>query len=815
MSSVHGRAPKRPSRRPLRQVARDAGRRWRGALGPARGPFGRPGPDLATQVRTGTSVLLVGLLVLSGYGSLAPATLRCGLPGDIGCPGGLLGMAPAAANSSLTMWFNVTMPDYGFWIVNTVDGSNETTSWTVYEGYTIHINATSTRANAAVGGTAYHGLGIELNQTGQQLMDLSAPVGKWVQGSFLAPSHEYHRQHIWCTIGCGQGHDGMQRFVLNIVPATSVPSVSVAASVTSGPAPLNVALTGTVRGGTAPYTYSWDFGDGSAGGTTGSLNHTYQLSGVYAAALSVTDAAHQVATGSVSITVGAATPLAATIVLTAANGTVPFLTTVAAQPNGGVAPYTFAWNLGDGTNATSRSVTHVYTGAGIFGISLTVTDAVGTTTSATASVGVRAPTGSLAVAVTATPGSAPAPLNATFVATASGGSAPYVTTWFFGDGNYGLGSPASHRYDQPGEYTALAFVADATGRAGSNTTSLVVAGAPTSGPQADLTVVPSGGSAPLDVVAVASAVGGSLNYSSVSWMFGDGSTGSGWTAPHRYAANGAYTLSVRVVDTAGHSATASQTVQVRGLSIAITLNRTAGDSPFSLGAAATVVGGSGSYGPITWSWGDGTSTSGTTANHSYAAAVVGAVRINATVTDSLGATALGSATVQILPGPIAHVTASVTVAHEVPVAVTFVLAVTGGSPPYSPLPLWTFGDGATTRGGSPQSHTFVRFGHFEVTIETNDSVGATTAATVWVNLSAPGSNVNGGAQVWTFTGIGNPNDAALVLLGLAAATGLFILHRKRLARALTPAATRPTPRPGPGSASPGPTAPPGRDQEQS
>lgn len=42
-------------------------------------------------------------------------------------------------------------------------------------------------------------------------------------------------------------------------------------------------------GGATPYTYSWDFGDGSANGTTSSVSHSYAVAGTYNVVLTITD----------------------------------------------------------------------------------------------------------------------------------------------------------------------------------------------------------------------------------------------------------------------------------------------------------------------------------------------------------------------------------------------------------------------------------------------------------------------------------------------------------------------------------------------
>src|SRR5262249_44107955 len=85
--------------------------------------------------------------------------------------------------------------------------------------------------------------------------------------------------------------------------------LSAVASVTPtiGKAPLSVSFTGAASGGTAPYSYSWNFGDGSATSTLQNPGHTYNSAGTYTATLTVTDSAApaNTATSNVTVTVSA------------------------------------------------------------------------------------------------------------------------------------------------------------------------------------------------------------------------------------------------------------------------------------------------------------------------------------------------------------------------------------------------------------------------------------------------------------------------------------------------------------------------------
>ena len=78
--------------------------------------------------------------------------------------------------------------------------------------------------------------------------------------------------------------------------------VSITASSTSGPEPLEVSFTAIAEGGTEPYSYSWDFGDGDSS-TLQNPSHIYQTNGIYTTKLMVTDAEGKTASKSIAIIV--------------------------------------------------------------------------------------------------------------------------------------------------------------------------------------------------------------------------------------------------------------------------------------------------------------------------------------------------------------------------------------------------------------------------------------------------------------------------------------------------------------------------------
>jgi len=181
------------------------------------------------------------------------------------------------------------------------------------------------------------------------------------------------------------------------------------AAPTTGNAPLRVSFTGSATGGTAPYSYSWAFGDGTTS-TAQNPSHTYNTAGTDTATLTVTDSSSpaKTATSSATITVSAVgNPLVATASATPTSGQVPLTVTFAGTGTGGTPPYSYSWAFGDGTTSTAQNPSHTYNTAGTDTATLTVTDSSSPAKTATSSVTI---TGS---PIAGTVPGAPAALTAT------------------------------------------------------------------------------------------------------------------------------------------------------------------------------------------------------------------------------------------------------------------------------------------------------------------------------------------------------------------------------------------------------------------
>jgi len=181
------------------------------------------------------------------------------------------------------------------------------------------------------------------------------------------------------------------------VTVTSQPTPLTASFTYSPSAPIagqQVTFTASASGGTAPYSFSWNFGDGSTG-TGYSISHTYVTAGTFTVALTVKDSGspQQTTSSQQSITVTNPPPptLTASFTFTPANPQVGQTVSFTGSASGGTQPYTYSWTFGDSGTGSGSSVTHTYQAAGNYTVVLTVTDAAGKTASSTQTVTVSNP----------------------------------------------------------------------------------------------------------------------------------------------------------------------------------------------------------------------------------------------------------------------------------------------------------------------------------------------------------------------------------------------------------------------------------------
>jgi len=182
-----------------------------------------------------------------------------------------------------------------------------------------------------------------------------------------------------------------ESFEINVTNPLPLPlTVTAAASVLAGEAPLVVSFTGASTGGVAPYTLSsWDFGDGTTA-SGWNTSHSFNYSGTFTVTFRATDSTHATAETSLVIVVSPA--LSVTASASRSAGAAPFNVTFTATAAGGLGPYYYLWEFGDGASGIGATAAHSYVRAGSFVASVEAVDSGGHTAGYNVSVVVTAGT---------------------------------------------------------------------------------------------------------------------------------------------------------------------------------------------------------------------------------------------------------------------------------------------------------------------------------------------------------------------------------------------------------------------------------------
>jgi PKD repeat protein len=176
-----------------------------------------------------------------------------------------------------------------------------------------------------------------------------------------------------------------QDIVISEAEEPAVMTVEIIADPTSGIAPLPVSFSADVENGVEPFTYAWDFGDGSTS-TDAAPVYTYTVDGTYTVTLVVTDADGQTATDTEVITVDADLPAIAVASANPTSGEPTLWVQFSSAGSSGNEPLSYSWSFSDGGSSTSANPSHYYHSEGTYTATLTVTDADGDTDSDTVTI---------------------------------------------------------------------------------------------------------------------------------------------------------------------------------------------------------------------------------------------------------------------------------------------------------------------------------------------------------------------------------------------------------------------------------------------
>jgi PKD repeat protein len=296
--------------------------------------------------------------------------------------------------------------------------------------------------------------------------------------------------------------------------------------------------------------FAWDFGDGTAGHGLQAA-HSYEKAGEYTVALTIKDDANvgnSVVTTTSLITVNPAPVAGLTVPQWVCPATEMPWEVVA--PNGTA----ITWNFGDGAAKAGSSVTHTFQTPGLYPITIALDDGKGLANSQRQE--------SRYVRVNQSPNAFAGPDQVicpgdttVFDAGASGDLDGEITAfdWVFSDGVTLSGPRVERRFDQSGPVTVELRVHDNSGLSCgivSDTAQILVNHTPVidAGPDLSSKIGGAHDVVDFDGTNASDADGHGLE---ITWDYGDGTTGTGSVAQHRYTTAGTYTVVATARDTTG------------------------------------------------------------------------------------------------------------------------------------------------------------------------------------------------------------------------------------------------------------------------
>jgi PGF-pre-PGF domain-containing protein len=483
-------------------------------------------------------------------------------------------------------------------------------------------------------------------------------------------------------------------------------------------------------------TYDWAFGDGTTA-TGATPTHTYDDPGTYTATLTVTDPAGNTDTATRELTVADAT---APVAEAGSNRTVHVDEPLSFDGSGSsdnVGVDTYSWTFGDSTADSGETVTHTYTTKATYTVTLTATDAAGNTDTDTATIEVVDTTSPIARPGPDRTVDEDAPV--TFDGSASTDNVGVDTyDWAFGTGDTATGETTTYTFSDPGTYAVTLTVEDDANNEASNETLVTVRDvtAPTVDAGAD-TTAEEGASVSFAPATATDNVG----VASYTWEFGDGNTSSAASPSHTYATPGTYTATLTLADAAGNTASDTRVVTVTDVTAPVAAAGPArtvsvGD-PVSLdGSASADNVGVDAY---DWSLGDGSTASGASPSHTYAAP--GTYTATLTATDAAGNSDTDTTTVYVSdttdPVPDAGGDRTVTVGDSVTLDGSASTDDVG-------IDSYVWAIDGTTRQGDAVTETFDTPGTYAVTLTVRDAAGNRASESVRVTAEADSTAGGGG-----------------------------------------------------------------------
>jgi len=249
-----------------------------------------------------------------------------------------------------------------------------------------------------------------------------------------------------------------------IVP---IPTASVSSDVTIGSPTLVVNFDNNSTNAT---TYNWDFGDGHTQVRNDLLDVTniYTSVGTYKATATVTDSYGHTGSDTTTISVSNYPPLTIAASSNTKYGGAPLYVTFTATGSGGLPPYKYKFDFGNGITKETVTASSFYTyltlgtwnAKAYLGDSLSPAGVYNVQSAPITITATGGGPGGIGVQIAADTMVGSAPMLVNFTATPFLGTPPYTWDWTFGDGNTSTTQNASSIYAVNGIYSAYVTATD-------------------------------------------------------------------------------------------------------------------------------------------------------------------------------------------------------------------------------------------------------------------------------------------------------------------------------------------------------------------
>ncbi|NOT49750.1 MAG: PKD domain-containing protein [Chitinophagaceae bacterium] len=492
----------------------------------------------------------------------------------------------------------------------------------------------------------------------------------------------------------------------------------------------------------APLTWEWNFGDGSPVVTIQNPVHNFPAYGIYTVTLIVTNGGCADTTTRAVNAVNENPVFDADRTLACKTADINFHVSNINTAN----IVSYAWDFGDGGTAVVNlpDVTHTYTNAGTYTVTLVTTDVNNCTNTVTRTNYIRINGPVADFSATNTNGCVGLLTTFNDASTGDGTNGLANWQWDFGDGtiqNFS-GPPFTHTYNMAGTFSVKLVVTDAAGCQDSLTRVNIII---TTDPVPDFisadTLTCPGATVTFTNASVAAGF-------SSNWDFGDGGTSIITSPTHVYAATGLYDVTLQITDNNGCNATITKPAYIRvDLPVAsFNMNDSISSCiPFEIQFTNT----SAFYSTFLWDFGPGEGTS-TLPNPVHYYTIPGSYLVTLTVTSPGGCTDQTTSTV-IVSDTIGSRITYAPISGCKDLQVTLNSFTTGQIASY----FWDFGDGYTQTTTVPDAtHLYTSWGNFLPKVIMEDPSGCLIALTGLDTVLVTGANTKFGLDRKLFCDFG-------------------------------------------------------------